>query len=808
MTATLPGARSGNGFAGELSVQVSVSQELGHLLDAAAEISKQRGKYYVGVEHLFEAVVLTSDRLPGNIASKYGALLNKAVGACQAQGWKGVPPTVEGEVYYTPRCAAMINEAGRLAGQLGNAEATAGHVLLAILSDTYALPSRCLAGEKVKRDQLIYDLRNDLVMMKVDARQHVPAADSESSGVSPIPKMESYSSTTATGESDGEVEKKPAVEEFTRDLTAMARERKIHRAIGRKEEVMELVEICARKGKSNVILVGEAGTGKTKIVEDFACRLMRGTFKGLIDQTRIIELNISALMSGTQYRGGFEEKVVALLKELETRTDTILFIDEIHLIMGAGATDGDSVDLANLLKPALARGELRVIGATTLKEYRKFIGKDPALERRFQMLRVEELTPEATVKVLGKLAPMLSKHHGVNISRESIEAVVKLTERYMPNRTFPDKAIDILDQACARHRIKTIMSKDADPKKLKEGITPHAIRKVVSQAASVPIEDITRADKMRLAQMDGLIKRQIIGQDEAVDKAVAAIVKSRAGLADPNRPDAVMLFLGPTGVGKTQLCKELAKNVFGSSNHLITFDMSEYLEAQSVSKLIGAPPGYVGSDQEGLLTSAVQNSPFSIVLFDEIEKAHPQIFDIFLPILDEGRLNDSDGKIIDFKNTIIIFTSNIGAGELSRGGVDTDRSDVLSALEGHFRPEFINRIDEIVPFFPLLQEDVRTVLRIMVDGVRHRIHDRGMGIRMYQRAYEYLAAKGYNQEYGARELKRTVERFIAQPISEKIMDGTFQNGDMIDIMVDDEGELTFKKGDPKGAVGRQNVVTS
>lgn len=772
-------------------MQVSVSSEIGGLLDAAAEISKQRGKYFVGVEHLFEAVVQHANALPDPIIERYLNLLKQTVQRTHAEGWQGVPPTASGEVYYTPRCASIPNEAARLASRLGNDEAVSGHVLLAILSDAHALPSRCMDRIKNGRDVLILHIRDELLRTKSNSNG---SARTSTNTEAVAQRQQAHSSTSKTTQPDeAEIERKPSVQDFTRDLTEMARVGKIQKAVGREKEVMELVEISARQGKSNVILVGEAGTGKTKIVEDLACRMASGGFKGIIDQSRILELNISALMSGTQYRGGFEEKVIELLRELEGSKDTILFIDEIHMIMGAGATDGDSVDLANLLKPALGRGELRVIGATTLKEYRAFIAKDPALERRFQMLRVEQLSAKATVKVLRKLAPKLEAHHQVRISEEAIVAAVTLTERYMPNRMFPDKAIDMLDQACARHRINAVMRKVSDS----GGVTPHSIRKVVSQAASVPIEDITREDRQRLSNMANRIKEKIIGQDEAVDKVTAAIKKSRAGLADPNRPDAVMLFLGPTGVGKTQLCKELARSVFGSSSHLITFDMSEYGEAHSVSKLIGAPPGYVGSDREGLLTSAVQNTPFSIILFDEIEKAHPKIFDIFLPILDEGRLKDSDGRIISFKNSIIIFTSNIGAEALSRGGEDTAGEEVMDALRQHFRPELINRIDEIVPFYPLLQEDVRTVLRIMVDDVRARIHGRGMGIRMYQRAYEYLGIRGYSAEFGARELKRTVERLVAGPISEKILDGSFTDGDMIDVIMMDD-KMVFQRGKPRG----------
>jgi ATP-dependent Clp protease ATP-binding subunit ClpC len=558
---------------------------------------------------------------------------------------------------------------------------------------------------------------------------------------------------------------------------------------------MEVLEVLARKGKSSAILVGEAGVGKTKIVEGLALRAAVERDGGLLAGKRVLELNLSSLMAGTQYRGAFEQRVGALIKELENDENVILFIDEIHLIMGAGSTDGGGMDLANLLKPTLSRGRIKCIGATTLQEYRKFIGKDPAIERRFQMVRVEPLTPEATLRVLEKLRPSLEKHHGVKITSESLKTAIDMTVRYLPNRHLPDKAIDALDQACARYRIHRAASTASMRGRERQEVNCHDIRRVVSQLAGVPLEEVTVQERRALIDLDRRLAARIVGQDEAVAKAAAAVKKARAGLADPDRPDASMLFLGPTGVGKTQLAKELARNVLGSRNHLITFDMSEFIEAHSVSRLIGAPPGYVGSEKEGLLTEAVANNPFSIVLFDEIEKAHPQIFDIFLPILDEGRLKDSQGKMVSFRNTMIIFTSNIGANVLSDPTFDHNLETVLDELRKHFRPEFINRIDEVVPFYPLLAEDVRTILRQMIDRLRLRLKDKNIGIRMYQRAYEYLGEKGYDPQYGARELQRAVERHIAGPLSEMLLEGKFAAGDMVDVLV--EGDtLLFRKGDP------------
>lgn len=770
-------------------MQIRVSPEVGAVLDQAESICLRRGGVYVGVEHLFEALVCDAPQLPAPMQAHAG-LFHAAVERVYRDGWRGRMPETSGEIFHTPRCAAIVHEAARLASRLRSKDTLAAHVLLALLADAHAAPCRVLDAMGCDRGALLVALRDSLTAPRNDA---------------PLPsQMARPAAATKTKEATcDETASEPAtdIQSFTRDLTALAREGVIEPVTGRGKELMQLVEILVRKGKHNAILIGEAGTGKTKIVEGLACQMVSGGLREVLPQTRILELNVAAMMTGTEYRGKFEAKVFALLEELHRAHDTILFIDEIHLIMGSGATEGSNLDLANLLKPALGRGELRCVGATTLKEYRQCIAKDPAMERRFQTVRVEALSPEATLGVLESLRPSLEQHHGVQIAAGVMEAVVELTERYLPNRQLPDKAIDVLDQACARERINAAVRKRDTIDGADDAITvtPHTIRKVVSQVSAVPVEEITRGERQRLTDLDARLARKVIGQDDAVAKVAAAVKRARTGLADPNRPDAVMLFLGPTGVGKTELAKQLAKQVFGSASHLIRFDMSEYTEEHSVAKLIGAPPGYVGYGEEGRLTGAVKDAPFSVLLFDEIEKAHPRVFDLFLPILDEGRLKDSDGRLVDFRHCMIIFTSNAGAEVIARAGAGVGENEVLQALQQHFRPEFINRIDEIVPFYPLLFEDVRAILKGMIDSVRARVKVQDIRIRMYQRAYEFLAQEGYSPEYGARELRRAVERHVVNPLSERLLSGEFAAGDTIEVLIENDA-LAFRKGERREAI--------
>jgi ATP-dependent Clp protease ATP-binding subunit ClpC len=789
-------------------MDVRVSPELNAVLDAATALSVRRNHYWVGVEHIFETLA-TQNFLPKPIAQKYQQALTTTLTLVQQNVWQGVTPST-GQVFYTPRSTTAISSAPRIAEKLRSTGLHSGHLLLAILSDPDSSPVMCMKEAGLPQEELVADLRRALVGRGSPApAAQAAAAATPQPGVAPLPQAQPEAAQAAAKVQEAEGQPEPGqdsggLEELTTDLTDAARRKQIDPAIGRDTEMMQIIETLSRKTKNNVILTGEAGVGKTKIAEGLAVAIATGQFGDMLANKRILQLNVGTLMAGTQYRGALEERLNRLLEDAKRDEDCVVFIDEIHLIMGAGSVDEGSIDVANLLKPALARGELRCIGATTISEYRKFIEKDPAIERRFQLVRVEPLSDAATFDLLKKLRQQLSKHHGVYIGSHILHSIITMTNRYMVNRHQPDKAIDVLDQACARFRLKIVAARQGlDHSRTglpSEGqrpeLTLHEVRKVIGQLTGISIEELTATERLQLENLDRVLAKRIIGQDEAVRKVTSVVKKSRAGLADPNRPDAVLLFVGPTGVGKTQLAKELARVLFGSTNHLITFDMSEYIEEHSVSKLLGAPPGYVGSEEEGQLIAAVKSSPFSIMLFDEMEKAHPRIMDAFLPVFDEGRLKDPRGRIVSFRNTIIVLTSNMGAELLMDGSFEERSEELLEQLRQYLRPELVNRIDEVVPFYPLVFEDVRSILRLELQALNARLVEQGMSLRVYQQAYRHLAEQGYSREYGAREIRRTVERLVTEPISERVVSGAFSKGDTVEVLME-EGSLVYRKAQPK-----------
>ncbi len=655
--------------------------------------------------------------------------------------------------------------------------------------------------------------------------------------------------------------KTPVLDNFGRDLTALAENDKLDPVVGRLKEIERVSQILSRRKKNNPMLIGEPGVGKSAIAEGLALRIVNRKVSRILFDKRIVSLDLASLVAGTKYRGQFEERMKALMNELEKNDDIILFIDEIHTIVGAGGATG-SLDASNMLKPALARGEIQCIGATTLDEYRTNIEKDGALERRFQKVIVDPTTVEETIQILHNIKGKYEAHHHVNFTDEAIEACVKLTSRYMTDRYLPDKAIDALDEAGSRIHITNIVVPqqileleakleeirdrktkavsgqkyeeaaklrddeknmetaldsaqnqwEEDSKLHRETVTEENVAEVVSMMTGIPVNRVAEAESSRLAELPNLIKGKVIGQNEAVTKVVKAIQRNRVGLKDPNKPIGSFIFLGSTGVGKTQLAKVLSKELFDSEDSLIRIDMSEYMEKFAISRLIGAPPGYVGYEEGGQLTEKVRRKPYSVVLLDEIEKAHPDVFNMMLQILDDGFITDSLGRKIDFRNTIIIMTSNIGARKLKDfgGGVgfgtsskkDQEDAHAKSIIEGalkkSFAPEFLNRIDDVIIFNSLEREDIHKIIDIELDKLLHRISDLGYHLTLSEKAKDYIADKGFDKQYGARPLKRAIQKYIEDALAEEIVSAKLDEGDAIFMDLDEKDKklvIKIEKGE-------------
>ena len=655
--------------------------------------------------------------------------------------------------------------------------------------------------------------------------------------------------------------KTPVLDNFGRDLTRLAEENKLDPVVGREKEIERVSQILSRRKKNNPLLIGEPGVGKSAIAEGLALRIINKKVSRILYNKRVVTLDLASLVAGTKYRGQFEERMKAVMNELEKNDDIILFIDEIHTIVGAGGATG-SLDASNMFKPALARGEIQCIGATTLDEYRQYIEKDGALERRFQKVMVEPTTVEETIEILMNIKGKYEDHHNVNYTDEAIIACVKLTNRYMTDRFLPDKAIDALDEAGSRVHIvnmdvpkqileletqledvrelknsvvkkqkyeeaaklrddekrleKELMAAqerwEAESKMHRETVSDENVADVVSMMSGIPVNRIAQTESNKLAELPDLIKGFVIGQDEAVAKVAKAIQRNRAGLKDPNKPIGSFIFLGQTGVGKTQLAKILAKELFDSEDALIRIDMSEYMEKFAISRLVGAPPGYVGYEEGGQLTEKVRRKPYSVILLDEVEKAHPDVFNMLLQVLDDGYLTDSLGRKIDFRNTIIIMTSNIGARQLKDFGqgvgfgtaakkaqADSHQKSVIeNALKKAFAPEFLNRIDDVIVFNPLEREDIHKIIDIELDKLFMRIKDIGYDLSLSEKAKDYIAEKGFDKQYGARPLKRAIQKYIEDALAEEIVNSKLEEGDSIFMDLDEKKEeLTIKIKKPK-----------
>ena len=725
------------------------------------------------------------------------------------------------------------------------------HLLLSILKDEDNVATRSLENFNINYEVV----KNELDILNTDPRADFPGNTSDDDE-----KEEGSSFGGSTKKADTK-SKTPVLDNFGRDLTKSAEDGKLDPIVGREKEIERVSQILSRRKKNNPILIGEPGVGKSAIAEGLALRIVQRKVSRVLFNKRVVTLDLASLVAGTKYRGQFEERMKAVMNELEKNPDVILFIDEIHTIIGAGGASG-SLDASNMFKPALARGEIQCIGATTLDEYRQYIEKDGALERRFQKVIIEPTSIEETVQILNNIKSKYEDHHNVTYTPEAINACVSLTNRYITDRHLPDKAIDALDEAGSRVHITNIVvpkeiieiekkiedikeeknkvvrsqkyeeaarlrdternlmeQLDAakkvwedETKSNRETVSEDNVAEVVAMMTGVPVQRVAQNEMNRLSKMLDEIKDKVIGQEEAIKKVVKAIQRNRAGLKDPNKPIGSFIFLGPTGVGKTQLAKVLSRYLFDTEDAMIRIDMSEYMEKFAISRLVGAPPGYVGYEEGGQLTEKVRRRPYAIVLLDEIEKAHPDVFNLLLQVLDEGQLTDSLGRKVDFKNTIIIMTSNIGSRQLKdfgqgvgfstgakQGGADSHAKGVVEgALKKAFSPEFLNRIDDLVMFNSLSREDIHKIIDIELNDLFKRIHGLGYEIKISDEAKDYIAERGFDENFGARHLKRAIQKHIEDPLAEEIINSSLQEGDLISISFDaDKKEISIKITKPK-----------
>lgn len=754
----------------------NLSHEAKQILALAKQESENLEHFYLGVEHIFIALTKVENGVTQAVLQQLGLDPKQVRDAIRAFSGTGDGHRYWQDVRFTPRCEAVLKLAGEEANRRGKALVEEKDLLLAILKEGENIPVRVLQKLTISIPGLIGAAEEEKVPV---AAKRIP-----------------YASDTQL------------LDKFGRDITRLAKEGKIDPVIGRSNEILQLVRTLTRKTKSNPLLIGEAGVGKTAIVEGLALRIAQGKLTESLRDKRVIELSLASVVAGTKYRGEFEERIVGIINESKQHPEVILFLDEIHMLVGAGAAEG-GMDASNILKPALARGEIRCIGATTMTEYRKHIEKDPAFERRFQQIMVNEPSIEDTLQILMQLRERYEQHHQVKIADSAIEAAVRLSVKYVPDRRLPDKALDALDEACTGVKVPILSMYGEKEAQIVGGgeVTAENVAEVISKWTGIPMRELTAEERERLLHMADIIRKRVVGQDEAVDKVAEAVKMARAGLKAPRHPAGVFLFLGPTGVGKTELARATAEFLFGSENEMIRLDMSEFMEKHSVSKLIGAPPGYVGYEEEGQLTGKLRRKPYSVVLLDEIEKAHPDIFDLFLQVFDDGRLTDAKGRTVDARNAIFIMTSNIGTELYKRRAIgfrgfagkegDEIRQEVMTQLTKSFRPEFLNRLDEVILFRPLEASDLSQIAYNLLADLRKRLEEKGVLFDVEQEALELICREGYDPMNGARPLARTIERLIAKPLSEKIIAGEFGLGDKV-VVATREGRILFTKATEDG----------
>ena len=714
----------------------------------------EMGHGYIGTEHLLLGIIMESDGLGSRILLRHGidkAQLWRIVLRANGSGSPGRP-----EQGLTPRARQAVEQAAQEARQLQQGYIGTEHLLLGLLrqNDCGAAASLREAGADLN------DIYTDIMAVFGN-----PGSNNRAQ--------------TGTARSTIRRADTKMLDQYSRDLTEMAAAGRIDPVVGRGNEIRRAIQILSRRSKNNPVLVGEPGVGKTAVAEGLALCVSRGQAPAELRDKRIVSLDIPALLAGTKYRGDFEERVKSVLRDVKRAGDVILFIDELHTIIGAGSAEG-AIDAANILKPALGRGEVQIIGATTPEEYRRHIEKDAALERRFQPVKVTEPGREQTMEMLQSLRPALEKHHRVSLDEEALSAAYELSVRYINDRFLPDKAIDLLDEAAAAVHVEGGRQ-----------VTAADVSQVVSLWTEIPLRSLDEGESQRLQGLEEQLKQRIIGQDEAVGAVARAIRRSRVGLKDPRRPVGSFLFLGPTGVGKTELCRALAATVYGDENAMIRLDMSEYMEKHSVSRLIGSPPGYVGYEDGGQLTEKVRRKPWSVVLFDEIEKAHEDVWSILLQIMDDGHLTDATGRRVDFSNTVIVMTSNIGAKTITEnrpalGFADSGRRDeedmnqkVMAELRATFRPEFLNRVDETIVFHRLSEEHLCAITQTLLEQVKQRFQALGITLLVPEDTARWLASRGHDDKFGARPLRRTVQHCIEDAAAEQLLEGKIGPGDRV-----------------------------
>ena len=854
-------------------------------LQLAHKLAQEREHQQIDVEHLLLAMLNQEQGLAPGILEKLGVKLDLLKSELE-QALSRIPQVkgiTSDQMYISSRLSRVLEQAQIEAERLQDQYVSAEHILLAICDDS-GEAGRIFKEQGVGKDKIFQALR------EIRGSQRITDPNPE--------------------------QKYQALKQYGKDLTELARKGKLDPVIGRDEEIRRVMQVLSRRTKNNPVLIGEPGVGKTAIVEGLAQRIASGDVPEGLKNKRIVQLDMGALVAGTKYRGEFEDRLKAVLREIAEREgEIILFIDELHTIVGAGAAEG-AIDASNMLKPALARGELRCIGATTLDEYRKHIEKDPALERRFQPVYVSEPTVEETISILRGLKEKYEIHHGVRIQDSALVSAAVLSHRYITDRFLPDKAIDLVDEAASRLRIeidsmpeeidelerkiiqleveREALRKEKDPaskerleslekeiaelreksdqlkakwqkekeviqeirrlkeeidqlhiqeaqaeregdynkaaeirfgripelekqlekaqerlaeiqkdgKMLKEEVEPEDIAEIVSRWTGIPVSKMLESEKEKLLKMEERMGKRVVGQDQALQAVANAIRRARSGLADPNRPIGSFIFLGPTGVGKTETARALAEFLFDDEQNMVRIDMSEFMEKHSVSRLIGAPPGYVGYEEGGYLTEAIRRRPYSVVLFDEIEKAHPEVFNLLLQILDDGRLTDGHGRTVDFKNTVIIMTSNIGTEyiqQVTEQNIERVREQVLGELRRYFKPEFLNRVDDIIIFRSLTKEHLFKIIEIQIARVKKRLEERKLSLELTERAKEFLAEVGYDPQFGARPLRRAIEKHLLDPLAKEILEGKYLEGDIIWVDADEQGLIFQKKAEEKTA---------